>query len=152
MRAAMLFSSAAFGAVACGGYGYEARTTTITGAPMITSGPAVGEPELSRTLAATSQRVALEVCKHENHCGRGDVPSCVDATIGRARQELTRWNCEPAAIRARLEECLAGFVDVSCEVDLRKDRLSFCPENVACENVQARLIDPGPELAKIMRR
>jgi len=150
MRAALLFSVAAGGAIACG-HGREAGVTTITAAPIVTTGPAVGERELSRTLGSTSRRLATEVCGHEQRCGRGDAASCVDATIGRAREELTRWSCEPAAIRARLEECLAGIDEVSCDVDVRKDRLSFCPENVACENVQAKLIAPGPELAKVWR-
>jgi hypothetical protein len=151
MRRALLFSFAAVWAVACG-YGYEARTTTITGAPMITSGPAVGEPELPRTLSATSEAIALEVCKHENHCGRASVPSCVNATVPRARRELKRWVCEPAAIRARFEECLAGFNELSCEVDLiRTQKRPLCPPNIACGDVAAHLIPPGPALAEIWR-
>lgn len=151
MRKAMLFSLAVVGATACGRYGYETRTTTITGAPMITSGPAIGEPELSRTLGRTSQRVALEVCTHENRCGRGDVPSCVDATLGRARQELIRWDCDPASTRARLEECLAGLDEVPCDVNLRTDRRILCPSNLTCGDSQVRLVAPGPELAEIWR-
>ncbi len=151
MRAALLISFAATAAVACGGYGYEARTTTITGASMITSGPAVGERELSRTLSSTEHRLATAVCQRENHCGRGEVAPCVNATIGKARQELTSWDCQPAATRARLEECLAGIDEVACDVDIRKDRISFCPQNVACDDFKGRLISPGPELAKIWR-
>ena len=152
MRVAVLISFGVLGLIACGGYGYEARTTTITGAPMITSGPAAGESELSRTLGSTSQRVALEVCTHENRCGRGDVSECVDATLGRAREELTRWNCDPATTRARFEECLAGIDEVPCDVNLRTDRPNICPTTLTCGEVNAaRLVSPGPELAKIFR-
>jgi hypothetical protein len=152
MRRSVLFCIGIMGAIGCGGYGYETRSTTITGAPMITSGPALGEPELPRTLRSTSERVASEVCSHESRCGRGDdVSSCVDATVGRARTELSRWNCEPAAIRARLEECLAGLGEVACDVDLRSDRRPFCPANAACEDVSAQLTPPGPGLARIWR-
>ena len=152
MRAAMLFSFGVVGLFACGGYGYEARTTTITGAPMITSGPGAGEAELSRTLGSTSQRIALEVCNHENRCGRGDVSACVDATLGRAREELTRWNCDPATTRARLEECLAGIDEVPCEVNLRTDRANISPTTLTCGELNAaRLISPGPALAEIWR-
>jgi hypothetical protein len=150
MRRALLLSLAVVSMIACG-YGYEARTTTITGAPMITSGPGAGERELPRTLNATSQRVAQEVCKHEQRCGRSDdVSACVDATVGRARDELMRWNCAPAAIRARFEECLAGVNDEPCLVDLRTEDRKLCPRpNVDCMDYAAQVTPPGPELAKI---
>lgn len=152
MRRTSFLIITAAGAAACGGYGYEARTTTITGAPMITSGPGAGEAELPRTLRSTSQSVARAVCEHEQRCGRGrrgGVSSCVDATVSKARKELSQWNCEPAAVRARLEECLAGFDEVSCDVDLETQKRPLCPGNVACGENNAKLIDPGPALAKI---
>lgn len=150
MRKTVLSSCAVVSAVACGGYGYEARTTTITGAPMITSGPALGEPELPRTLRSAAEAIALGVCQHENFCGRGD-KSCADATVKQARAELSRWNCEPAAIRARFEECLAGFEAQSCDVNLLTDPKPFCPINAACDDDMAQMIAPGPALGKIWR-
>lgn len=153
MMRRLLLSFAFAGTIACG-YGYETRSTTITGAPMITSGPLTGERELPRTLSATSEQVALGVCKHEQRCGRADdVSACVDATVPRARDELLGWNCEPAAIRARLEECLSGFDEQPCVVNLRTEARKFCPRpNAACTDRTARLVSPGEPLADVMRR
>jgi hypothetical protein len=148
MKRTLLSSCALVSVVACGGYGYEARTTTITGAPMITSGPALGEQELPRTLRSSSERLALAVCQHESYCGRTD-KHCVDATVQQARQELSSWRCEPAAVRARFEECLVGFQSQSCDLNLRTDKQPYCAANAACTDDNARLIAPGPELAKI---
>jgi hypothetical protein len=148
MRRALISSLAAALMAACG-YGYETRTTTITGAPMITSGPALGEPELPRTFRAASERLAGAVCMHEQRCGRGEaVPSCVSATAKRARNELMRWDCEPAAARARLEECLAGLDAQPCPVNLRTDTRQLCPPVVGCGDLEAKLIPPGRVLAK----
>ncbi|HVJ92043.1 MAG TPA: DUF6184 family natural product biosynthesis lipoprotein [Labilithrix sp.] len=149
MRRAVFMSFVVAGATACGRHGNEARTTTITGATMITSGPGVGEPELLRTLDATSQRLASEVCVHQSRCGHADASSCIDATLPEARAQLMSWNCDPAAIRARLEECLAGINEQSCEVDMQREARDLCPGNVACRDRAAGLIDPGPELAKV---
>ncbi len=151
MRPTVVSACFVLGLVACGKYGYEARTTTITGAPMITSGPAKGEAELPRNLSSTARAVALSVCRHENHCGRGTITSCIDATVDRARTELASWNCEPAAIRARYEECLASFDALSCDVDPRAEKRALCPPTEGCGTVQARLISPGPQLEKIWK-
>lgn len=152
MRRAVLSSLAITAMMACG-YGYEARTTTITGASMVTSGPEVGERELSRSLTATSEQVATEICRHEQRCGRGDdVSACVDATVPRARAELMRWSCEPAAIRARLEECLAGLDEQPCVVRPTAQGRELCPRpNAACTDRPARVTSPGPALAEIWR-
>lgn len=147
-RSALLAWLAASG-LACG-YGYEMRSTAITGAPMLTSGPAVGEPELSRTIGDLSQRLATEVCRRELLCGNGTVDaSCVNDTVERARRELTSWNCSPAATRARVEECLAGIDEESCELDL-STRARLCRANDAC-GVTAELISPGAALAEQVR-
>ncbi|HVH44895.1 MAG TPA: DUF6184 family natural product biosynthesis lipoprotein [Labilithrix sp.] len=151
MRRSVLFSFAIAWALGCGGYGYEARTTTITGAPMMTSGPGIGERELPRTLRSASERMAQQVCTHENRCGRGSVSECASATLPRVTEELTRWNCEPAAIRARLEECLAGIDELSCDAVLSNKERTICPANDECHDRMVKLISPGPELAKIWR-
>ncbi len=149
MHRALIAGLAAVATAACG-HGNEARTTTITGAPMITSGPAVGEPELPRTFRAASERIAGGVCRHEQRCGRGEaVPKCVDDTASRARSELMRWNCEPAAARARLEECLVGFDAQSCDAALHASSRPLCPPVLGCGDAEAKLIDPGPALARI---
>ncbi len=153
MRRATISSLAAVAMAACG-YGYETRTTTITGAPMITSGPGVGEPELPRTFRATSDRLAAEVCTHEQRCGRGSgsgVSECFDATAKSARAELMRWNCEPAATRARIEECLAGIDEQMCAVPLRTDPRPFCPPVEGCGDAEATLIPTGRALAEIWK-
>lgn len=151
MKRTLFFScGVAILAMACG-YGYETRNNEIVGTTTITSGPGVGQRELPRTLRSTSESVAAQVCKHENRCGRGTVASCVDATTPRAQDELSRWNCDPAAIRARLEECLASFDDLSCDVDLSKEKRPLCKANVACGDRNAKLIPSGPELAKVWR-
>jgi hypothetical protein len=150
MRRASLSIFGVVALIACGGHGYEARTTTITGAPMTTSGPGVGEPELPRTLSSTSRRLALAVCTHEARCGRDEVASCIDGALPAVRSELLRWDCEPAATRARLEECLAGFDALTCERDLKTaDRL--CPVNAACGDFAGELVPPGRALADVWR-
>jgi hypothetical protein len=128
----VIFGAAVVSLAACG-YGYETRTTTITGAPMITSGPAVGEGDLSRTMSSISERLATEVCARQEKCGRAtDATSCLNATIDKAKDELMRWDCSPAATRARIEECLAGIDEESCESDLTAPTRKICPPNVAC--------------------
>lgn len=146
MRSTLFICGAIVLAVACGGYKNEARTTTITSATM--DGPPLSEQELPRTLRRTSEAIALGVCQHENYCGRTD-DSCVDATVKQARSELMLWNCEPAAIRARLEECLVGFEAQSCDVKLLSDRQPLCPANAACSDHMAEQIPPGAALAKL---
>ena len=148
MRRTFLFSCAIVSMAACGGKMSTApTTTTITSAPILTSGP-VAEHELPRTLSSTSAAIALAVCKHESRCGRGKLSTCIDATTPKARAELSRWSCEPAATRARYEECLVGFNDISCDVNLNTDKRPYCPRNAAC-GYDKPLIDPGPPLEKI---
>jgi hypothetical protein len=144
MRQALLFVSAivALAPIACG---YRTRSTEV-GQTQLTSGPAAFEPELSRTISALSDRVAAEVCTHETRCGRSDA-ACVDATVARASEELSRWSCSPAATRARIEECLAGIDEASCEVDVRASNRSVCPANAACGR-NAELVSPGRALAE----
>jgi hypothetical protein len=147
MRRALSVTFAFISIAACGTAGGEAGTATLTGATITSGGH-----DLPRNLSTSSDRIATEVCNHEEHCGRvGDVSACMDATARRATDELRRWNCQPAAIRARFEECLVSFDGVPCELDLRKERRPLCPENRACEDFTAHLVPPGPELAKIWR-
>src|SRR4051812_14091727 len=148
MRSILLVCSAMVLAAACGGYKNEARSTTLTSATMPNSAPPLADKELPRTLRATSDAIALGVCQHENHCGRTS-ESCADATVKQARSELMRWDCEPAAIRARLEECLSGFEAQSCDVHLLTDRQPLCPPNAACTDHAAKLIPTGAALAKL---
>lgn len=143
MRRAVFVVVAFVFAAACTGVGREAGTTTITAAAAPTG------RDLPRSLRASSERIATEVCKHEEHCGRGTASTCINATTARAAKELRQWNCEPAAIRARFEECLVSFDSLGCDVVLRDDKRPLCPEEVDCDDHRARLIDPGPELEKI---
>jgi hypothetical protein len=147
MRQALLFSSAALvlGPIACG-YGQQARSTEITGQAQITSGPVGSAPELSRLIAPLSERIAAEVCSHEKRCGHPDV-ACVDDTVARASEELSRWSCSPAAARARIEECLAGIDESSCEASVRSPHRAVCPGNAACGR-NAELVSPGRALAE----
>jgi hypothetical protein len=147
-RATLIIGILASGAaaIACGGGGTEARSSTT-----ITSGPGVGEPELSRSANAMSERLAFQLCLHEAECGRSQNQQCVDDTTAKARSELMSWDCDPASIRARAEECLASVRAESCSVDL-KARARVCPVNDACTNRNARLESPGPALAEVMAR
>jgi hypothetical protein len=146
MRQALLFSTALILlASACG---YPRRSTEISGQTQLTSGPGIGEPELGRTIGTLSERLADEVCLHETRCGRPD-SACVADTVARASEQLSGWNCSPAAIRARIEECLAGIDEVSCDVDARAAS-RLCPSNAACGQ-NAELISPGRALAERAR-
>jgi hypothetical protein len=148
MRHILFISCAIVSVVACAGQRQQAGTTTITSAPVNTNreDPAVHRKAMK--LSTSSEAIANGVCEHESHCGRAN-SDCLDATVKQARQELLRWNCEPAAVRARLEECLVGFQSESCDVRLNADRLPLCPPNEMCSDHEAKLIDPGPALAKI---
>lgn len=149
MRRAVVITLAVVSMVACGGYGNEARTTT-TGAPMITSGPPAGETELSRTVESTAQRLAIEVCNHEAKCGRAEMEQCLGATVSRARAQLASWRCDPAGVRARFEECLAGIDEQPCGIRLESEP-RWCPPNPVCGGARANLISPGRVIAEIWR-
>jgi hypothetical protein len=143
MRHTMFIATALASALASGAcaHGSETQTTTITGAPMQTSGPAVGEPELSRRIGALSERIAHEVCSRELRCGR-ESPACVEDVVAKAQGELATWNCSPAAARTRIEECLAGIESESCELDLSAPGHKICSANAAC-GANATLVSPG---------
>ncbi len=147
-RATLIIGILASGgaAIACGGGGTEARSSTT-----ITSGPGVGEPELSRSASAMSERLAFQLCLHEAECGRSQNQQCVDDTTAKARSELLSWRCDPASIRARAEECLASVRAESCSVDLTT-RARVCPVNESCPNRTAQLRSPGPALAEAMAK
>ena len=136
--------------VGCGGYGYETRSTEISGVTTITSGPGVGERELSRSTSAVSEQLALGVCAREARCGRAHSGACVTQMSARARVELSSWDCDPASIRARAEECLAGIDELTCELDLSSVD-NVCPANDTCARYDAELIAPGPALAGVWR-
>lgn len=140
----LAFASAG-AAVACGGGANGASTTAIT------SGPGVGELELSRSASVMSERLAFQLCLHEANCGRAQTQACVEDNTTKARTELMSWDCDPASIRARAEECLAYVRAESCSVDLTTRR-RVCPVNDACANMNARLVSPGPALAGAMAR
>lgn len=145
MRAALLsFGVLAFALVACGRRGGQEATTTVTAAEV---GPPPTPSEVATLrLGATSERIAREVCEHEARCEHADLGGCFDVAFDRARSELMRWNCEPAATRARLKDCLAGIENQPCTVDLRTERESLCPVNVECDDQPGRLIAPGTVL------
>jgi hypothetical protein len=146
MTKAMLLTALAASCAAACHYGYE-PSKKISGVAMVTSGPWVGEPELSRKVSDLSTRLALEICSHEDHCGRAGGLECVNTAMVRSQDELSSWDCAPAAIRARLEECLAGVPTVSCDIDLRTSARATCPGNSECGR-NADLISPGRELAR----
>lgn len=130
-------------AIACGGP--RPAVTTVT------SGSWIGEPELSRSLSAVSERMAFQLCLHESNCGRPQSQACVEEHTAKARDEIMSWNCEPASIRARAEECLAALREESCSAELMTRR-RLCGVNDACPNRTADLIAPGPALADVMAR
>lgn len=139
-----IFASAA-AAAACGGQGARARsTTTVTSAAV--------ERDLSPpSTAAVVERLALAACLHEVRCGRPRGEDCMESARNKARAELASFRCEPAAARARVEECLASIPAETCELDVTM-RTNICPVNEACDNVRADLVSPGAKLAEEWRR
>jgi hypothetical protein len=128
--------------VACGGYGYQTNTDTTmtTGAPMITTGPQAGQPELSRTYGDLSARLAKQVCARELRCDRRqDASECEGATIVKARQELIGWDCSPAETRAAIEQCLAGIDETHCDVDLVSPGKNICRQTLACKRSDSNI-------------
>ena len=86
-------------AIAACGYGYETRTTTITGAPMITSGPGVGEAELPRTFRV-DVRSARRVCRTSRVRARRRGPGVLRRHSIACAGELMRWRSASPRPRA----------------------------------------------------
>lgn len=125
-------------ALACGGRGSEATSTTA-----LTSARAQAD---ERSL---EDRISTAVCVHEVECGRGQPASCIDAARERTARELSSWTCDDAAARASAEQCLAAVRSQSCSVDLNA-RTNICPLSTACSKVET--IPPGAAAAEIWRR
>lgn len=132
------------------GYGYQMKNDKMVGTTTVTSGPPVGERELSRSFGAISTRIADEVCAHETRCGRPQSAACADEAAAKADAALSRWHCDPAEIRARAEQCLATLPMESCELDLTA-RAAVCPDVVGCTHRDVQLVSPGESLAKVWR-
>jgi hypothetical protein len=104
------------------------------------------------TTGAFVTRLAEEICAHEQRCGRdAKLSQCRRVVNARAGRTLLDRSCEPAARRARIEECLATIRTEPCPVDLAHFPTPFCPVNDDCPTTAEALIPPGPALAKIWR-
>lgn len=116
-------------------------TTTITsGTPQGVRVTNVRENEPDPSLA-----LADEVCRREATCNRIGTAgarytteeACMADLGVRLPAQVASWNCEPAAARARFEECLASIRSERCETNLvaRIDRLPLCRPNAVCPQV-----------------
>lgn len=166
MRRVLVIS--AFGAIsvvlasACAKPQSDPKTPELTSATIMADGttrvetPSYEQPPyesspIEPTRAELAARMASDVCEHERACGRGSAStSCVDAVTPRARAELSKMNCSPAALRARVKDCLAGVRAETCELDMTK-RAVVCGPNADCPSDTAHLQAPGPALAEVFR-
>ncbi|WP_146648721.1 DUF6184 family natural product biosynthesis lipoprotein [Labilithrix luteola] len=149
-------------ASACAKPQVDPRTPEITSATMMTGGatrvetPSYEQPPyesspVEPTRNDLAERMADGLCEHERACGRGSgSTACVSRVTPRAHTELSKWNCSPAARRARVKDCLAAIRAETCELDMTR-RATVCGPNSDCPSDTAHLQDPGPALAKIMR-
>jgi hypothetical protein len=124
-------------AMACGGRGSEATSTTALTAARVSDDRSFEE------------RIGTAVCVHEVECGRGQPASCIDAARDRTARELNSWTCDEASARASAEQCLAAIRSESCSVDLNA-RANVCPLSTACSGVET--VPPGAAAAEIWRR
>jgi hypothetical protein len=125
-------------AMACGGRGSEATSTTA-----LTSARSQTDDR------SFLDRISTAVCVHEVECGRGQPTSCIDAARERTARELNSWTCDEASARAAAEQCLASVRSQSCSVDLNA-RTNVCPLGTACTKVDT--LAPGEAAAEIWRR
>jgi hypothetical protein len=124
-------------AMACGGRGSEATSTTALTAARVTDD------------RSFEDRISTAVCVHEVECGRAQASSCIDTARDRTARELNSWNCGDAEARAHAEQCLAAVRSESCSVDLTA-RPNICPLSTACSQVET--VPPGAAAAEIWRR
>lgn len=130
---------------ACGGRGGSEATSTA-----VLTSASVDDPR------PLDERIASALCEHEVECGRPQAAACISNTQTRVNNELSSWDCDPAARRASTEHCLSALRAESCNVDLVL-RSNVCPLNVACRNAStssedtSRLVAPGRALADIWR-
>jgi hypothetical protein len=106
----------------------------------ITSGVTLTAADLrSGTGREVSARMATELCEREVKCGRlRSVDTCLAPKARKARAELTTWNCPPAAMRARVKDCIASIHEESCEAGDLTARPFICWGNVECPTTPAR--------------
>lgn len=126
------------------GQGYAVETTgAVIGSDDIRK---TDEPDV--TLDEAAARLAGQICAREVRChvAPGIAGPCMASYHDRARGELARWRCSPAAARARVKECLATIGEEPCALDLSK-RTRLCGGNEECPAPGARLIAPGAAIA-----
>lgn len=130
MRRILVVSALLALSAACAHTSDRASTTTTTGAD-IPAAPLEIRPELRVSTAVCNR---LEAC---GYIGRSAVlqssAECVRAMGRRASVQMSRWDCTPAATRARFEECLTGFAEEPCTTIVdRATRGEMCRANTAC--------------------
>jgi hypothetical protein len=88
-----------------------------------------------------ARRLATAMCDREARCHGAAInqttvtrtaEECWNANLGHAQNEIGAWRCSPAAMRARVERCLASVGTEPCEHVLGAGG-AICARNAGCE-------------------